>query len=592
MNRAKELLFSVQGLAFFEQADVKTVATLKEAAAVWRDQGRLLNAGFVMSLASRAAWGDGDQVELCTRQAIDDYQNCINTEPVDPHEALVALTKLASEVRSWFMGEVRITAFIRSVEAELAQRLVSLSKNDEHRCSYLVTGLQIGTDFDSPWSPVLPGKAFGGQSGPVSVGFAFGSHSEGSIGQAAWVGVPSAFSLLLRAADYKSAFQISQECPDEFRSVSLAGWVPALHGFLSVQDPATAFDEAATLFAADTAPQDTQEILRRGGWSGTNVLLWTKYFRALSLLERAKSEISRAPELVADASRALEGTESGLVNSQVSRLRVTVRALAGILGVRPSMSPREARNELALQARIFGQEEGDGLGMQFFSVAEKTLESFERDPARALADGDLQVMLTALEKLPLVGSDLAQAVRPAVGQAALRTILGPMRTWVHRALEAIRDEAQLRRVVLRLVQASVPLYAQIRHGPIEYGKDIAVLFEKDSTRTLRMYQAKVGDITVPVWRNATYELQEMFLVPLASIQVQEPVAEREGILVCNGHANTYVEPLIGPWIEEQARAYGRRFKFVHLDDLVNWIVNDRLVNEFQTIAKELGLPTG
>jgi hypothetical protein len=591
MNRAKDLLLTVPGLALFGQADAKTLATLKEIAAIWRDEGKLLNAGFVMSIASRAAWGNGDEVQACTRQAIDDYQSCVNTSEADSHEGLVALTKLGSEVRQWFVGDLRITEFLRSVDAELARRLASLSRTSDHRCSYLVTGLQVGTDFDGPWSPVWPGQPLGPDTGPVSVSVAFGSHSEGSVGHAAWVGVPGAFSLLLGAADHKGAFQITEQCPDEFRSVNLAGWVPALNGLLRLQDPATAFDEAARLFAADTAPQDQTEIVRRGGWSGANVLLWAKYFKALSLLERAKSDAVHAPELVAEASRALAGTESGLVNPQVSRLRVTVRALAGVLGVQPSLRPREARNELALQAQIFGQEEGDQAGIQFFSVAEATLGSFERDPARALTDGDLQALLTALENLPLVGSDLARAVRPAIGQAALRTILGPVRTWVHRALEAIRDEAQLRRVVLRLVQASTPLYAQIRHGPIEYGKDIAVLIEKDSVRTLRMYQVKVGDLTLPVWRNATHELEEAFLVPLESIQIREPVTEREGILVCNGHANPYVEPLIGPWIVEQARAYGRRLRFMHLDDLVNWIVNDRLVNEFRTIATELGLPT-
>jgi len=591
MNRAKDLLFTVQSLGLFGQADATTLDTLKQAADIWRDQGKLLNAGFVMSLASRAAWGDGGEVQACTRQAIEDYQNCVNTSDVDSHEALVALTKLGSEVRHWFMADVRITTFMKAVDAELLRRLINLSRTSDRRCSYLVSGLPIGTDFDSPWSPIWPGQPFGTCTGPVSVGLAFGSHSEGSAGQAAWVGVPGAFSLLLRAADHNGAFQITQECPAEFRSVTLAGWVPALGGLLRLRDPATAFDDAARLSGADTEPLDQAEILARGGWSATNVLLWAKYFRALSLLERAKSDVGLAPELVAEASRALAGTESGLVNPQVTRLRVTVRALAGVLGVQPSLSPREARSELALEARIFGHEEGDDVGMQFFSVAETALDSLERDPARALVDAHLPAMLTAIERLPLLGADLARAVRPAIGQAALRTILGPIRTWVHRALEAIHDEAQLRRVVLRLVQASVPQFAQVRHGPIEYGKDIVVLVERDSVRTLRMYQAKVGDLTVPAWRNATHELEEMFLVKLQSVQIQEPVAGREGILVCNGHANPYVEPLIGPWIAEQARAHGRHFEFMHLDGLVNWIVNDRLVNEFRTIAIELGLPT-
>ncbi len=591
MNRPKQLLFELQGTALFGQADPKTLETLKQAASLWRAEGQHLNAGFVMSLASRAAWGNGKEVDACTRQAIDDYVACVNTAHVESYEALVALTKVASEVRQWFTGEARITAFIRSVNAELTQRLVNLSRAGEHRCSYLVTGLQIGTDFDHPWRPIWPGEPFGTQSGPASVGISFGSHSEGSLGQFVWVGVPGAFSRLLRGSDYKSAFQITETCPDEFKSVSLAGWVPALQGLLHLRDPAGAFDDAARLFAADTAPQDAAEIQKRGGWSGANVLLWAKYFKAMSLLEQVKSDMGRAPELVAAASAALTGTESGLVDSQVSRLRVTIRAIAGVLGVTPSSSPAEARRELALQARIFGQEEGDDLGMQFFSVAEATLDRFQRDPARALADGDLQLMLTALERLPVVGPELTNAIRPAVGEAALRALHGPVRTWLHRTLEAIHDEGQLRRVLLRLIQASVPAYAQIRHGPIEYGKDIAVVVEKDSKRILRLYQAKVGDITVPVWRNATHELEEMFLVPLASVQVEEPVAEREGILVCNGHANVYVEPIIGPWIEEQARAYGRRFTFMHLDDLVNWIVKDRLVNEFRAVATELGLPT-
>lgn len=377
------------------------------------------------------------------------------------------------------------------------------------------------------------------------------------MGQFVWVGVPGAFTKLLGALDYRAAFEITETCSEQFTSISLAGWVPALQGLLHLREPAVAYDEAARLFAADTAPEDPREIQKRGGWSGANVLLWAKYFRALSLLEQVKSNVGRAPELVAAASAALEGTESGLVDSQVSRLRVTIRAIAGVLGVSPSLSLKEARKELAFQARLFGHEDGDELGMQFFSVAETTLDRFERDPARALADDDLQVMLRALERLPIIGSELTKAIRPAFGEAALRTILGPVRTWVHRALEAIHDESQLRRVLLRLIQASVPLYAQIRHGPIEYGKDIAVVFEKDSTRTLRFYQAKVGDITAPIWRNASHELEEMYLVPLASIQIPEPVAKREGILVCNGHANPFVEPIMGPWIDEQARVHGR-----------------------------------
>ena len=43
-------------------------------------------------------------------------------------------------------------------------------------------------------------------------------------------------------------------------------------------------------------------------------------------------------------------------------------------------------------------------------------------------------------------------------------------------------------------------------------------------------------------------------------------------------------------MEEQARVHGRSFSFMHLDALVDWILRDRLVNEFRAAARELGLP--
>src|SRR5438067_12930517 len=107
---------------------------------------------------------------------------------------------------------------------------------------------------------------------------------------------------------------------------------------------------------------------------------------------------------------------------------------------------------------------------------------------------------------------------------------------MHRTLEAITDERQLQRIIYRLSQASLPLYAQILHGPLEYGKDIVAFFERDGERVLRMYQVKIGDISQAEWRDIRGQLEEMYLVPVAEISVPasaEP--KREGILVCNGH---------------------------------------------------------
>jgi hypothetical protein len=593
VTRARAILLSSPSLKFSPPGDKEVLAALTEAAEVWRAEGRYLNAGFTMSEAVHAAWGDGAEVDRCVSQALEDYQACISNESPDSHEAIAALTKLLSELRGLFSGSLQVTALMRQYERELAQRLVGIAQSSPHCCLYLVNGVTVSGDFERRWMPVLPGEPFSASLAPptaVSVTTSFGSNSEGFVHGNTWIRLPSVFSILLRTGDYRSAYAIIEQCPGSFQTISMVGWSPALRGLLRLTDSSLAFEEAAELFDADKPPASSEDLAQRGGsWSGANQLIWAKYFRALAGLEKAKANPPRAREFVADASRALEGTESGLVNPQVARLRLVVRALAGVLGVEPSISLDRVKKDLALQARIFGEEETDAFGIQFFEKTERALERFERSPASALSEGDLEDVLTALERLPLVGPDLARAVRPSLGEAALKAILGPERAWIHRKLEAITDEAKLRRLILRLLQAAIPRYAQIRHGPIEYGKDVVVVVDHDGKRIVRMYQAKAGDITTPVWRTASHELEEMFLVPLGNLQIGSDVDVREGVLVCNGHANNHVEPIIGPWIEEQARAYGRVFRFMHLDDLVNWIVQDGLVGEFRAIVAELGL---
>jgi hypothetical protein len=121
---------------------------------------------------------------------------------------------------------------------------------------------------------------------------------------------------------------------------------------------------------------------------------------------------------------------------------------------------------------------------------------------------------------------------------------------------------------------------------LEYGKDVVAVFERDGKRTLRMWQAKIGDIDTTKFRTARQELEEMYLVPLPALQVSGEIDEREGVLVFNGHPNTYVEPVMQGWLDEQ-KNNGRRFLFMHLDDLVNWIVDNRLITEFRKVLTEL-----
>src|SRR5262249_20409065 len=156
-------------------------------------------------------------------------------------------------------------------------------------------------------------------------------------------------------------------------------------------------------------------------------------------------------------------------------------------------------------------------------------------------------------------------------------------------LAAITNETSLRVVLLRLLQAELPLYAQLRHGPIEYGKDIAVLLENEGLVTLRHYQVKCGDINLKKWRESKDELEEIFLVPLNNFQLPAPPQRIEGILVTNGHANPFAEPAMEGWFKEQREQRGREVTFMHLDELVDWIVEHRLFNELRVALDEQGI---
>ena len=180
-------------------------------------------------------------------------------------------------------------------------------------------------------------------------------------------------------------------------------------------------------------------------------------------------------------------------------------------------------------------------------------------------------------------------MRPVIGESALQILLGPVRTWMHRSLASITSETTLQAVFLRLLQAGLPRYAQVRHGPIEYGKDLVALLDVNEEPVLYCYQVKVGDIDTRKWRESRAELEEMFLVRLPPLQLPVTPKRTVGVLVSNGHANPYVEPVLDAWFAEQRKVHGRTFEFQHLDRLVEWICDHRLVNELKLAFTEHGV---
>lgn len=393
--------------------------------------------------------------------------------------------------------------------------------------------------------------------------------------------------------EWQAAHEIVNLRRDAFTTPGLRGWRAVTAAHASPAEAVSRLDEAADAFETDAMPAGEEEMARRGGnWSGINQQLWAKYFRARARLVESIRTPENVKDLLDQAAGALAGTESGWHSGEVSRFHVLIKVLSKLLSNPLSLDAEEARREYQLEIRMSGESEEDRLALTFISEAADGFRGFATDPRSEMTRNRLGNALVALAKIPAVGPEVIEAVRPEIGANALHISYGLVRSWMHRSLGGITDEARFRMVLLRLLQSGLPLYAQVRHGPLEYGKDIVVLVETAGVAVLRHYQVKCGDIGKIKWRESKNEMEEMFQVPLTSFQLPVVPQQIEGVLITNGHANPYVEPVIDGWLQEQRDTHRRVVEFMHLDALVDWITKDRLVNELRAALREQGIDTG
>jgi hypothetical protein len=70
-------------------------------------------------------------------------------------------------------------------------------------------------------------------------------------------------------------------------------------------------------------------------------------------------------------------------------------------------------------------------------------------------------------------------------------------------------------------------------------------------------------------------------------QIPGSVDKHIGILIWNGHINTFVEDIISAWQREQREVFGRDYEFMNLDSIVNYIIDMRLVNALRFALGEI-----
>jgi hypothetical protein len=559
--------------------DAALLEDLHRAAETMRGVGLDLQAGWTMHQAVHVAWGDIEAIRACQEAAVNDFQRVLDRADPTSLVSLATLKALAIEIGSDYGVRFPDTATrmgaYRAVEEELAQRLLAAGRDSPRRASYLALGLVISWSIEHGWIAMYPEHEVDDATHHIPPG-------------GLSLTIPSAFHLFIRQSDWAAADEVARLQPTAFSSPGLRGWRTAVRGLLDSGAAPEAFDEAAAIFSTDTEPHDLEEV--GGHWSSRNVDLWAKYFRARASLAQLARNPSAAPELLSEAAAALQGTESGWTNPQVSCLRIVTNALVQILASDPQMAASAARLELAREMQWAGDRGDLSAADQFLAAATTAFEELRRDPTVAVMSGSFPNALELLGKISIVGGEIPPALEPLVAEKARAEWEGPIRTWVHRTLESITDEDVLRRLLLRLHQATLPVYAQIRHGPLEYGKDLVVLTQEGSEVVLRMYQAKIGDLTRPTWRAAKPELEEIFQVDMSALQFPIEPTVREGVLVFNGHVNPHTEPVVEGWLDDQRRGHARRFGLMNLDALVNWIFSQNLLNEFRAALHELGVP--
>jgi hypothetical protein len=577
MSVARDLFAEVRPFARDDDAYDK----LTRGGDLWRADGQFFGSAVSMLAASDAAWGDPDRMLAAAQAGLSDLERVVAEQEPGSTTWIAAMHKFGKSLSRMSLlfdiDRAEIATRVRELNSELAEQLLQQHRYSANIDSYLVRGIVVATDRDGHWKTRFPEYE-------VPLGIEQPGPSELILN------IPSAFRLFVFNREWNAAYEIIRLCENAFTTPGLRGWRAVT---IANVDPAQAevrFDEAADAFEADAMPETIEERNRRGGhWSGANQQLWAKYYRARARLVQSIRMPEHVKELLERATQTLVGTEAGWHSSEVSKLHMLLKVLSKLLSNPLELDEAQARREYQLEIRMSDQTEHDQDALAFISEAANGFAGFATDPHSEVTRDRFALALRALAKVPMIGPEISGVVSPELGKKVIETILGPVRTWMHRSLGGITNEAPLRAILLRLLQSGLPRYAQIRHGPLEYGKDIVALLDMDGVIVLRHYQVKCGDLDKAKWRVSKDEMEEMFQVPLTSFQLPATPQRTEGVLVTNGHANMFVEPAISGWLQEQRSTHGRSVEVMHLDTLVDWITKNRLVNELRIALRECGV---
>ncbi len=554
--------------------------TAEEAAAIaltatdLKEQGNFFAAAEFYLAAHSAAWGIKPH-ELCHQflfEALDCLILYLNSNPSDVWKELLALKLLMDHSKStMYRGDTAISLanLCDSAIHEYIAIINRISVDDNLRIAMMINGFYLTGQLDGEWIPTDPGchisttdKRWDNKGVVV--------HS-----------MPSVFDLLIRIKEYRTSYDIVGKYPESFTSFGLKGWASACKGF--IDNDTDAFFQAAENFAFDTYENKEKT---RASWNAVNVSVWAPYFKSRGHL----SALASTPENAIDRlrkSHTLTTGRGGFVVADVNRHFNIIGAVNGLID-RNEGQIASALNNCQMDIKRFSGNQGFVYAYEFISrISElsKAKHTEEWIP-------HLMELLKILDRIPDISDAEKRNIERSLNVAVINSLAGFENGWEYRLLSDIKDERILHRVMLKVFrgEAETPYYSHIRHGPIEYGKDLVICRNINSKKINYCYSFKVGELKKSQWnKEVRPQLEEIFQVKFESPELNEDVLDTIGVLLWNDHLSPYVEPIVRGWLDEQKNVHGRQFELMNIDSVVNYIKDNKLSGLLREALRDEGI---
>src|SRR5262249_26270390 len=131
-------------------------------------------------------------------------------------------------------------------------------------------------------------------------------------------------------------------------------------------------------------------------WSSINIELWSKYFKARSILAKTKREPSNVKELIQEAAREINKINSVWYNGVVYRFRILLQTLSDLLDETSELNFEIATRRFLQCGQLPGDNTFDEGVIQFFSIATEAFEGFKKDPEAEITTGRLSKAIETL----------------------------------------------------------------------------------------------------------------------------------------------------------------------------------------------------